>query len=107
MSHRCHAPGCEREIPPRLMACREHWYALRKDIRDAIWREYRTGQEITKTPTRRYMAVQRLACAMLAFTPFSEEAAQKSAGLLADAIEWRKRAISAGDGDPLEGLVAA
>ena len=55
--HTCHWPGCAREVPPKLWGCREHWYQLPKALRDAIWREYRPGQEITKTPSPRYIAV--------------------------------------------------
>ena len=57
MSHTCHWPGCEREVPPAMWGCREHWFKLPKPLRDAIWKEYRHGQEITKTPSARYLAV--------------------------------------------------
>lgn len=57
--HRCHWPGCEREVPPRLWGCREHWYRLPLRLRDAIWREYRPGQEVSKAPTEAYLAVAR------------------------------------------------
>jgi hypothetical protein len=32
-----------------------------KHLRDAVWAEYRPGQEITKTPTAEYLAVMRAA----------------------------------------------
>lgn len=56
MAHRCHWPGCERNVPPKLWGCKKHWFMLPKDIRDEIWRTYRPGQEITKTPTVEYIA---------------------------------------------------
>jgi hypothetical protein len=33
---------------------------LPKLFRDEIWREYRPGQEVTKTPSERYLLVARL-----------------------------------------------
>jgi len=61
MLHHCHAHECKEEVPPRMMMCRIHWFALRKALRDAVWREYKNGQEKSKTPTARYMAVQQRA----------------------------------------------
>lgn len=105
MSHTCHAPGCTRQVPPAMFACRAHWYALEKRVRDAIWREYRNGQEIDKRPSVRYLAVQRYACANLVFKPNDEGAALETAQYLAEAFIFRKRAITLGLGDPLHGLV--
>lgn len=105
MSHHCHAHGCNKKVPPAMFACKSHWYALRKPMRDAIWREYRNGQEIDKKPSYRYMAVQRLAVAELAFKPHDEEAARIAAGYLAEAERWRFAAIYDGQGDPLAGLM--
>lgn len=105
MSHTCHAPDCNRIVPARMFACKFHWYKLPKKIQDAIWDEYRNGQEITKRPTFRYMAVQRLACAYLVFEPHSEKAVRKALPYLAEAIRYQKAAIEAGLGDPLENLI--
>jgi hypothetical protein len=87
-----------------MFACREHWYKLRKALRDAIWREYRRGQEIDKRPSWRYLAVQQRAVAELAFKPHDEEAAYITATYLLNSERCRKRAIEEGHGDPLEGL---
>jgi hypothetical protein len=87
-----------------MFACRAHWFALRKKTRDAIWREYRPGQENDKKPSLRYLSVQRFACAELAFRPNDEAAALESARYLAEAIRLREEAIERGDGDPLDGL---
>jgi predicted transcriptional regulator len=86
-----------------MFACRGHWYALPKKIRDAIWLEYRPGQEDDKSPSARYMAVQRLACANLALR-FDQAA--DAVPYLIDAVRWRRKAIKDGLGDPLEGLVS-
>ena len=105
MSHSCHSPGCTREVPPRMFMCRAHWFALPKRLQDAIWREYRRGQEISKSPSNRYMAVQQLACAHSVFKPSDEAAVRAALPYIAGAAAFRKRAIAEGVGDPLEGLV--
>lgn len=66
MIHLCHAVACKKEISPRLFVCPKHWRKLHKVFQDAIWREYKTGQEVSKTPTNRYIAVQRGAISLLA-----------------------------------------
>jgi len=107
VSHICHAPGCKRQVPPSRLACPWHWRALPKKIQDAIWREYRSGQEIDKKPSLRYLAVQRLACAHLVFKPHSEKAVLAALPYLAEAVRYSKEAVKAGLGDPLENLVPA
>lgn len=57
--HHCHWPGCTRQVPPAMWGCRPHWYALPKSIRDAIWRAYRPGQEISLSPSAAYIAAAR------------------------------------------------
>lgn len=106
MSHRCHAIGCEREVPPAMFACRTHWYTLPKWMRDAILREYRPGQEIDKNPSARYVAVASRAVAMMAFKPHDEEAARATAPYILRSEEYRRLAIEHGDGDPLAFLAA-
>lgn len=41
--HECPAPGCTAMVAQSQFACRPHWYALPKDIRDRIWAGYRNG----------------------------------------------------------------
>lgn len=60
MTHTCHWPDCTKPVPPRMWGCREHWFKLPKHLRDAIWKEYRPGQEIDKKPSVRYLAVAAL-----------------------------------------------
>lgn len=57
MSHRCHARGCELEVPPKLLMCRRHWYMVPAPIRHKVWREYRPGQERDKKPSAKYLVV--------------------------------------------------
>lgn len=59
--HRCHWPECRRAIAPKLWGCRQHWFALPKEIRDRIWRAYRPGQEVTKDPSPAYREAARAA----------------------------------------------
>lgn len=58
-SHTCHWPGCGKVVPPALWGCRYHWFKLPKPLRDEVWRTYRPGQEITKTPSAEYLAVAK------------------------------------------------
>lgn len=64
--HTCHAEGCETTVPPRLFACRKHWFMLPQEIRDAVWREYSPGQERRKDPSAAYLAVTRDAIEFIA-----------------------------------------
>jgi hypothetical protein len=57
--HTCHWPGCTRKVPPAMWGCRPHWYALPSALRRQVWEAYQPGQEITKTPSRQYLAVAR------------------------------------------------
>jgi hypothetical protein len=52
--HRCHHPTCDVPVPPRLLACRRHWFQLPKRLRDRIWATYRPGQEIDKRSSDEY-----------------------------------------------------
>jgi hypothetical protein len=61
MSHTCHADQCRATVPPRLLMCRRHWYMVPKPLRDAVWAEYRPGQEIDKRPTREYLDIAHAA----------------------------------------------
>lgn len=57
--HHCHWPGCERQVPPAKWGCRQHWYSLPMDLRNAIWRAYVPGQERTGKPSAAYVAAAR------------------------------------------------
>lgn len=58
-NHLCHWPGCTAQVPPAMWGCRPHWYRLPLALRNKIWAAYRPGQEITLTPSRRYVEVAR------------------------------------------------
>lgn len=59
--HACHWPGCRRQVPPAMWGCRRHWEQLPKNIRDAIWRAFRPGQEKTGRVTEAYIQAARAA----------------------------------------------
>jgi hypothetical protein len=35
--HECPAPTCTRRVASTQLACRSHWYALPKELRDRVW----------------------------------------------------------------------
>lgn len=43
--HQCPAPGCKAQVPTYMLGCRTHWFKLPQDLRNAINRTYRRGQE--------------------------------------------------------------
>jgi hypothetical protein len=88
-----------------MLFCLPHWRALPKKVQDAVWREYRSGQEIDKKPSLRYLAVQKLACAYSVFKPDDEIAVLEAIPFLQAATRYAKEAVAAGLGDPLENLV--
>ena len=57
--HRCHWPGCEKVVPPKLWGCLEHWMTLPKELRDEVWAAYRHGQEEDRDISMAYLAVAR------------------------------------------------
>jgi hypothetical protein len=57
--HTCHAKGCETEVPPSKFMCGHHWGMLPRAKQRALWAVYVPGQEVSKTPTRAYLAVAR------------------------------------------------
>lgn len=55
-NHHCHWPGCEHQVPPSKWGCSQHWFTLPKHLRDRIWQTFEPGQEVTKAPSRDYLA---------------------------------------------------
>lgn len=58
-THTCHWPGCGKIVEPKLWGCKHHWFKLPPYLRREIWRTYRPGQEITKTPSAEYIVVAK------------------------------------------------
>lgn len=61
MSHKCHAPGCDIEVPPARLMCLFHWRLVPRVLRDAVWQHYRRGQEVDKQPSAEYLAAAQAA----------------------------------------------
>jgi hypothetical protein len=59
--HLCHARGCAKKVPPKLLMCLRHWRLVPPAIRRLVWKHYRPGQEIDKRPSREYLEVMRQA----------------------------------------------
>jgi hypothetical protein len=59
--HRCHAIGCQVEVPPRMLMCRAHWFRVPRPLQNEVWRWYRKGQEIRKDPSPEYLAAMAAA----------------------------------------------
>lgn len=57
----CRWPGCATMVPAHMWACKPHWSRLPKEYRDAIWQNYRPGQEIDGGLTTGYIAADRAA----------------------------------------------
>lgn len=57
--HHCHADGCTRNVPPRLLMCGKHWRMVPQHLQDRVWATYLPGQEITKTPSNEYLIAAR------------------------------------------------
>lgn len=89
-----------------MFMCKSHWYKLRKPMRDAIWAEYTPGQERTKMPSIRYIAVQQRAIGEVAFKPNDEAAAIASAPYIVRSELLRQQCRDEGVGDPLATLCA-
>lgn len=54
-NHTCHALGCEVNVPPRMRMCAKHWRMVPKDCQDALWANYKRGQERTMSPSPAYL----------------------------------------------------
>lgn len=44
-AHRCHAEGCERDVPPVYFMCPRHWRMVPREMQARIWATYNSGQE--------------------------------------------------------------
>lgn len=55
--HKCHWPGCDKEVPPAMWGCSYHWFKIPIKARRAIWKNYRPRQEIDLKPSKEYLDV--------------------------------------------------
>ena len=66
MTHTCHALGCEKAVPPKMLMCAPHWRLVPVRLQREVWAKYRPGQEIDKRPNAEYLDVQKRAVAAVA-----------------------------------------
>ena len=57
--HLCHAVGCPKAVPPKMLMCFRHWSMVPRNLQAEVWRTYREGQEIDKQPSPEYLVAQR------------------------------------------------
>lgn len=57
--HQCHWPGCKKLVPPARWGCFKHWNKLPKELKNRIWRAFRPGQEVDKTPSGEYIEIAK------------------------------------------------
>lgn len=60
-AHTCHAEGCDKVVPPRLLMCAPHWRRVPRVLQGAVWAAYVPGQESRKDPTGEYLEAARAA----------------------------------------------
>lgn len=53
--HHCHALNCATDVPPRMHMCPRHWRLVPQALKDALWANYRRGQERTMSPSPDYL----------------------------------------------------
>ena len=61
MTHHCHACGCDRSVPPKMLMCIIHWRMVPRDLQAGVWATYRAGQEDDKRPSSKYLIASGLA----------------------------------------------
>lgn len=54
-NHTCHAKGCNRIVPPKLLMCANHWRRVPVHLQREVWKHYRPGQEVDKNPADEYL----------------------------------------------------
>ena len=61
MGYKCHARGCNREVPPAKLMCFPCWVKVPNHLKRAVRLHYRPGQELTKNPSNEYLAAAQAA----------------------------------------------
>lgn len=55
MAHTCHAEGCQRAVPRKMLMCGTHWRMVPRPLQDDVWDTYVSGQEERMDPTPAYL----------------------------------------------------
>jgi hypothetical protein len=60
-AHTCHAVACEATCPPKYLMCGRHWRMVPTVLQEAVWANYRPGQEQRGLPTDEWFQAARAA----------------------------------------------
>lgn len=94
----CLAVGCGREVQPKILMCRWHWFAVPRWLQDLVAVEYRPGQETDGRPSLRYLVVQKTAVERVARAEGARAAADR---LREERDALLARCVNEGLGNPL------
>lgn len=59
--HECHAIGCSKSVPPKMLMCSAHWALVPRELQRQVWSAYVPGQEVKKNPTPMYLDIMQQA----------------------------------------------
>jgi hypothetical protein len=65
---RCPVPGCGEEIDRTRLMCRRDWYLVPRQLRDLVWRTWRSGRQ-ADSPEHRQAVLKAIAAAQAARLP--------------------------------------
>ena len=46
-THKCPHPNCDVQLPTHIFACKPHWFAIPKNLRNALNRAWHDGDTAT------------------------------------------------------------
>ncbi len=93
--HTCHALGCKRTVPPRLLMCARHWSLVPAALQAAVLTHYRPGQERDKRATTDYLSAAKeaiRAVARLEAQPLPVAPADAVPVVVCGSRDWSERA---------------
>jgi hypothetical protein len=64
----CAVPGCGDKIDLTRLMCRRDWYQVPRELRDKVWRTWRSGRDINSR-AHQQAVLQAIAAARLARLP--------------------------------------
>lgn len=45
-TNKCPHPACDKQKPTNQYSCKAHWFSLPQEIRDKIWKGYKTSADL-------------------------------------------------------------
>lgn len=94
MSHHCHAIGCAKNVPPKLLMCLWHWRMVEPQLQRLVWRTYVPGQEVRKDPTELYLVVQAAAVAYVATQGDHVWTPEQGRDHVLGAVDWSELTVA-------------